>query len=225
MVKNSVTRINNLSRSVQTRPKPDNPAKPPDDNPIPARFSSFRLNSRFRRRFFFRFRSSFRQEFSSFRREFPVSGENSRFRHAFSSDFDPVIGKNFPVSSENFQFPARISRFRQRFFFRFRSSFRQEFSSFRLEFPVSGENFQFPARIPDSGDAFSSDFDAFLIPATDRTRPTLTITENRTNHFSGGRFRVTPPLHPTPAGRVRVGSITDPARPVDSPKPIIRLVI
>ena len=140
MVKNSVTRINNLSRSVQTRPKPDNPAKPPDDNPIPARFSSFRLNSRFRRRFFFRFRSSFRQEFSSFRREFPVSGENSRFRHAFSSDFDPVIGKNFPVSSENFQFPARISRFRQRFFFRFRSSFRQEFSSFRWEFPVSGEN-------------------------------------------------------------------------------------
>ena len=24
-------------RAVQTRPKPDNPAKPPDDNPIPAR--------------------------------------------------------------------------------------------------------------------------------------------------------------------------------------------
>ena len=25
------------TRAVQTRPKPDNPAKPPDDNPIPAR--------------------------------------------------------------------------------------------------------------------------------------------------------------------------------------------
>ena len=25
------------ARAVQTRPKPDNPAKPPDDNPIPAR--------------------------------------------------------------------------------------------------------------------------------------------------------------------------------------------
>ena len=34
--------------------------------------------------------------------------------------------------------------------------------AFGENFPVSGEIFQFSAKVPDSGDAFSSDFDAFF---------------------------------------------------------------
>ena len=67
--------------------------------------------------------------------------------------------------------------------FQKKSSFLQEFFNFRRNFPDSSENFQFLAKISDSDDAFFSDFDAFLISATDPTQPTLTITENRTDRF------------------------------------------
>ena len=50
-------------------------------------------------------------------------------------------------------------------------------------FPNSDKNFQFPAKVPDFGNAFFHISMPFLIPATDPTRPTLTITENRTDRF------------------------------------------
>ena len=58
----------------------------------------------------------------------------------------------------------------------------------------------------------------FFIPITDPAWPMLTSLETYLTNFSGGRFWVPPPLHPTLVGRFRVGSKTDPARPVDSPR-------
>ena len=84
-----------------------------------------------------------------------------------------------------------------------KSSFRREFSSFWKKFQILVTLFFFlQISMP------------FLIPATDSTQPTLTITENRTDRF---RFQVTPPLHSTPVGRIRVRSKIDPACPMDSP--------
>ena len=48
-------------------------------------------------------------------------------------------------------------------------------------------------------------------------RPTLTLTRNRLDLFFGGLSLGSSALHPTLAGRVRVGSKPDQARPVDSP--------
>ena len=67
--------------------------------------------------------------------------------------------------------PTISSEKKKRSIFQKKSSFRREFSSFRRNFPISGKNFQFPAKILDSGDAFSSDFDAFF-NSGNRSNPT-----------------------------------------------------
>ena len=64
---------------------------------------------------------------------------------------------------------------------------------------------------------FQQPFFFFFTPATDRTDWHSPSPETDSTNFSSGWFRVPLPLHPTLAGRVRVGPKTDPARLVDSP--------
>ena len=86
---------------------------------------------------------------------------------------------------------------------------------FSENFPISDEIFQILTRISSFRQKFQipvtlfSNFDAFF---NSGNRSDLTDA----NHRRTCRFWVTPPLHPTPAGRVLVGLKTDPARPVNS---------
>ena len=57
----------------------------------------------------------------------------------------------------------------------------------------------------------------FFVLATDSARPTLTSPETDSIDFFGSWFWILLPLHPTPAGRVPVGSKIDLARPIDNP--------
>ena len=85
-------------------------------------------------------------------------------------------------------------------------------------FTDSGKNFQFPVKVPNSGYTFVffKISMPFLIPATDPTRPTLTITKNRTDQFFRRLVSGYSAPPPDAGGSSPVGSKTDLARLVDS---------
>ena len=105
-----------------------------------------------------------------------------------------------------------ISSGKKKAYFRNKSSFRREFSSFWPNFPVSGKNFQFPAKIPDSGVAFSSDFDAFF-NSSNRSDPTCANHHRKPNRsiFPAVGFGLLCPS--TQRRRVESGLGRKPTRP------------
>ena len=140
-----------LTRAVQTRPEPDNPAKPPDDNPIPARTEGpvgrrqvSVLKNRHRRvewwvrisktratrtdRSYKKIRpnptktSQIRLYLVGFSQIRPNPTISSKKKNAYFRK-NPVFDENFPISGEIFQFPAKIPDSDDAFFFRFRCLF------------------------------------------------------------------------------------------------------
>ena len=87
-------------------------------------------------------------------------------------------------------------------------------TKFRRVFPVFGDIFQIPVMLLFFF-RFRCHFLFWQPTQPDRCSP---LPEIDSTDFSDGQFWVPPPLHPMPLGRVRVGSKTDPAQPVDNPR-------